>query len=109
MEGKVRCIIKRPDEKYGHVTNISTSLKNIQNIVEGYFESIPCGAKSVILCNEEGKLIGLEKNFRYGIGYPKDIICGTVIVIGVDPESEDFCDLAFSFKTWKDLLKVWGN
>lgn len=108
-EGKVRVIIKRPDEKFGHVTNISVRLENLQKTVEGHIETLPCGNHSVILCNESGKLIGLEKNFKYGIGYPHDIICGTVIVIGMDPEAEDFCDLAFSFQTWKELLKVWGN
>ena len=27
--GKVKVIIKRPDEEFGHVTNISPSLKNL--------------------------------------------------------------------------------
>lgn len=28
--GKIRAIVKRPDEKYGHVCNISATLKNLQ-------------------------------------------------------------------------------
>lgn len=36
MAGKVKVIIKRPDEKYGHVTNISTTLENLQRTVEGH-------------------------------------------------------------------------
>ena len=32
-EGKVRVIIKRPDEEFGHVTNISPSLENLQRNV----------------------------------------------------------------------------
>lgn len=108
-EGKVRCIIKRPDEEYGHVTNISVSLKNLQKIVGGPIETVSCGGSSVIICNEEGKLRGLERNFR--IGYRSlpfaDVIVGEAIVIGVD--GEDFCDLPISFDVWKKLLKEWGN
>lgn len=108
-EGKVRCIIKRPDETYGHVTNISTSLKNLQRIVEGPIETVPIGADLVVICNEEGKLRGLQRNFRIGHGsLPiSDVIVGEAIVIGVD--GEEFCDVPISFDVWKRLLKGWGN
>lgn len=106
-EGKVRCIIKRPDEQYGHVTNISTSLKNLQSIVDGPIETVSCGGSSVIICNEEGKIRGLQPNFRIGFGWLADVIVGEAIVIGVD--GEDFCDLPIGFDVWKKLLKEWGN
>lgn len=106
-EGKIRCIIKRPDEQYGHVTNISTSLKNLQRQVDGPIETVPCGAGAVIICNEEGKLRGLEPNFMMGKLPFMDVIVGDVIVIGVD--GEEFCDLQMDFSTWKNLLKEWGN
>lgn len=35
MSGKIKVIIKRPDEKVGHMTNISASLKNLQRTVDG--------------------------------------------------------------------------
>ena len=38
---KIKCIIKRPDEEYGHVTNISPRLENLQKTVEGYIETVP--------------------------------------------------------------------
>lgn len=107
MEGKVRCIIKRPDEQYGHVTNISTSLKNLQKIVGGPIETVACGGSSVIICNEEGKIRGLEPNFIIGIAPLQDVVVGDAIVIGVD--GDDFCDLPISFDLWKRLLKGWGN
>ena len=103
MEAKVKCIIKRPDEKYGHVTNISVSLKNLQNIVGGPIECVSCGGSTVIICNEEGKLRRLEPNFRI----MSDIIVGEAIIIGVD--GEDFCDIPISFQTRKSLIDSWGN
>lgn len=112
-EGKVRCIIKRPDEEYGHVTNISTSLKNLQNIVGGYIETLTLfdgiyGKRLILICNEEGKLRGLEPNFVCipGGGVP-DCIVGDAIIIGA--EGEEFCDVPISFGDWKELLDAWGN
>lgn len=36
---KIRVIIKRPDEKIGHVCNISHTLENLQKTVEGYIKT----------------------------------------------------------------------
>lgn len=109
MDYKRKVIIKRPDEKFGHVTNISTSLKNLQKTVDdGPIEmvTILSSPKVVMICNEEGKLRGLERNFRLGRYFP-DIIFGTVIICGV--EGEDLADIPISFETWKQLLKSWDN
>lgn len=103
MEGKIRVIIKRPDEQFGHVTNISASLENLQKTVDGYIEAVPLTSEIVILCNEEGKIRGLQKNFFM----PYDMICGTAIVIG--RAGEEFCDLDLPFAVWKELLRKWGN
>ena len=102
---KTRCIIKRPDEEFGHVTNISTRLENLQKIVEGHIQYVPICEGTAILCNEEGKILGLEPNFTIGSGITRDVIVGTVIVIGID--GEEFCDVPISFKTWKRKLTHW--
>ena len=107
MEGKIRCIIKRPDETYGHVTNISCTLKNLQKTVEGYIETLTIGGGLVIICNEEGKIQGLQPNFCIGSGLWQDQIRGTAIIIGQD--GEEFCDIPIDFAMWKKLLKGWGN
>jgi len=63
-------------------------LENLQEAVSegadsiGLIEIIPITDTASLLCNEEGKLIGLEPNRR--IGY--DIICGTFYVVGEDRE-----------------------
>ena len=103
-EGKIRAIVKRPDEKYGHVTNISCTLKNLQRIVGGPIECVPFGDHAVIICNEEGKIRGLPKNFQLPF---IDVIVGEVAVVGVD--GEDFCDLDMDFSFWKLMLDWWGN
>jgi len=104
---KTRCIIKRPDEKFGRVTNISTRLENLQKIVEGHIQYVPICEGTAILCNEEGKIPGLEPNFAIGSGITRDVIVGTAIIIGID--GEELCDIPISFETWKILLLRWGN
>ena len=103
---KIRVIIKRPDEEYGHVTSISDSLKNLQNTVEGNIEIVPIAEGIVMIVNEEGKLMDLEKNFVFGYTI-KDMIRGTVIIAGT--AGEELADLSMSFLTWKKLLADWGN
>lgn len=95
---KVDCIIKRPDEAYGHKASISTSLRNLQNTVEGYIETVTIAEDLVIICNEEGRLLGLPYNCNIaGVDF-----VGTIIVIGAD--GEEFCDVPISFKDYKRLF-----
>ena len=106
-EGKIRVIIKRPDEKYGHVTYISPSLKNLQTQVGGHIETVTIGDGIIMICNEEGKILGLERNFYMGFLPFLEVIVGTVIICGAD--GENFGDVPISLKEWKQMLKVWGN
>lgn len=103
---KIRAIVKRPDEPYGHVCNISATLENLQKTVGGYIETVYIGTGTVIICNEEGKLLNLPRNLRlYGDTPYADTVRGTIIVIGA--EDDDFADLKMEFKTWKSLVDKW--
>ena len=104
---KIKCIVKRPNEMYGHMTAISNTLENLQRTVEGYIEPVFLGYKErdgqvvdiVILCNEEGKLQGLAPNMN--LTY--DILCGTIVVLGA--EGDEFVDIPISFQEWKDIVR----
>ena len=104
---KRRAIVKRTDEQYGHVANISNTLKNLQKIVEGNIETVKVTPTSVLICNEEGNLLGLERNLQVGVPPFHHTIVGDIVVVGVD--GEEFCDCPIDFKTWKWLLAEWGN
>ena len=106
-DAKIRAIVKRPDERFGHVTNISNTLKNLQRIVEGPIQVVPIGDKIACICNEEGKLQGLQRNFILGNVPFHDIIVGECAIVGVD--GEEFCDLDLDFSIWKRMLIQWGN
>lgn len=104
---KIRAIIKRPDEEFGHIANISCTLENLQKTVGGHIETLYLGQDLILIVNEEGKLLGLEPNFWLEHGGCVDTIVGTAIVVG--QKDDDFGDCPIVFEAWKILLKLWGN
>ena len=100
---KIRAIIKRPDEKHGHVAWISDSLKNLQNIVDGHIQMITTGETIAVICNDDGKILGLPYNCKYGI----DHFVGTIIAVGI--KGEEMADCPLSMAQWKEVLYLWGN
>ena len=64
---KIKVIIKRPDEKYGHVTHISPRLENLQKTVEGYIETILTGKYKQFIVNDiDARLPKLFLDCAYG-------------------------------------------
>ena len=55
---KISVLIKDPGKNPRHV-HIENSLKNLQNTVGGYIETVTLSDDAVIICNEEGRLQGL--------------------------------------------------
>ena len=89
----MKVIIVEPNEK-ARIAEIDNSLETLQSIVGGYIECIyPFDDNAGIICNEEGKLIGLEPNraLRNDEGNIYDIIFGTFIITGLT--EDDFGSL----------------
>ncbi len=103
MAEKIKVVVKWPDEEYGHVTHISTSLKNLQKTVDGKIEYFYISEDMVAIVNEEGRLNDLIFNCTV-CGTP---LYGTVIFAGRDPENEEhgLKDLPIDFKTFKKLFR----
>ena len=99
METKIKVIVKRPDEKAGHVTWMSNSLKAFQSAVDGYIECVTIEPGLVVICNEEGRLRGLEPNCWFG-GHK---FVGTIIIAGA--RGEEFADVPISLGTFKACMK----
>ena len=111
MTKKIKCIVKRPDEQFGHVTWISDSLKNLSNTVGGYIETVTLDNGVVLICNEEGKIRDMPYNFTVrrmrGVVTIQNAIFGTVIAFGA--EGDQLADIPIDFNEWKSLLCEWGN
>ena len=83
----MRVIIKKVQDPFLCVTEIKDELDVLQGIVGGLIECISIGNNIDMVCNEEGKLIGLEPHLMVN----NDIICGDVFFVGVD--GADFVSL----------------
>lgn len=76
-------------EKAPRMATISGDLESLQKVVGGYIQAVyPYEDPVALVCNDEGKLIGLPLN-RQLEDY--DIIAGTFMVCGLG--QEDFCSL----------------
>ena len=77
------------------VISIFHTLKEMQNIVGGSIESLyPFEDPVAIVCNEEGKILGMEPNraiYDPDTGEIVDVICGTFFVCGLT--EDDFGSL----------------
>ncbi len=83
MKKEIKVVMVEPN-KQPTVTTLKTKLENLQESVGGLIEIIDIEDNVCILCNEEGKLIGLEGNRRLA----NDILVGTFYVCGSDNEGE---------------------
>ena len=66
------------------VQEIDSSLESMQKIVGGDIEAVyPFDDPVAIVCNEEGKMLGLPMNraMTDESGVPYDIVCGTFFAV----------------------------
>ncbi|MSU03163.1 DUF3846 domain-containing protein [Tissierella pigra] len=87
IEKKIK-ILKIEPQRLPYEKEISNDLEGIQGEVEGLFECIYLGDNCILVCNEEGKLNGMELNRRVG----NDIIAGPFFIVG-DSQDGEFVSL----------------
>ena len=72
-----------------YVAEFKNTLENFQAFVGGSIETVGLSNTSILICNEEGKLMNLPGNRRIG----DDIIAGRFLIVG-DNGGEDFISLS---------------
>lgn len=76
---------------------LEDSLASMQRAVGGLIQAVyePGGRNAALICNEEGKLLGLPLNraLRDEEGEIYDIIVGTFFICGAPTDSENFTSL----------------
>lgn len=76
---------------------LEDSLASMQRAVGGLIQAVyePGGRNTALICNEEGKLLGLPLNraLRDEEGEIYDIIVGTFFICGAPTDSENFTSL----------------
>lgn len=78
---KIKAVIMRPG-KLAEIRSIDNTLEAFQETVDGNIETVTINENTVIVCNEEGRLLDLPYNFSVEVfGHTVDFV-GTVIVCG---------------------------
>lgn len=76
---------------------LEDSLASMQRAVGGLIQAVyePGGRDAALICNDEGKLLGLPLNraLRDEDGEIYDVIAGTFFICGVPHDGEDFTSL----------------
>ncbi len=89
------------------IVEIYEDLESLQREVGGLIECVyPWDDNVGIICNEEGKLMGLPLNqaLKDDDGNVYDVIAGTMLVVGLS--DDNFCSLTNEqIKTYSDLFK----
>lgn len=96
----IRVIRKRPG-CLPELVQVENTLEALQQEVGGYIETVTFARDACIICNEEGRLMGLPYNVTYaGVDF-----VGTILIVGVD--GEEFSDLPDA--SWETLLSSFGG
>lgn len=81
---KVKVIQKKVNDVFRQV-EIDNSLEAMQKLVGGYIEVVHMFDNVCMVCNEEGKLMGLEPNLVLRNG---DVVVGDIFFVEFDEEGE---------------------
>lgn len=103
---KIRVVVARPNE-WAEIIEIEDELETYQALVGGYIECVKLWnlpeSKYALICNEEGKMMGLPVNFINN----NDIIVGPVVITAL--KNDEFAPLdeheASGIKTRLDLMR----
>lgn len=97
MKDKIKVVVKEPGKRF-KVREVKNDLRQLQELVGGYIEAVTIMTDCVVLCNEEGRILGLPENAAFGT-----LWAGTVVACGVD--GDEFGDVP---DVVVDHPDIWG-
>lgn len=89
----IKVLVKKPGRPV-QLGAIPNTLRAFQGAVGGYIEAVPLRPDLVMIVNDEGKLNGMQYNFRINLNGYEDMIFGPCLIVGVDGEEFDDCPLS---------------
>lgn len=107
-EKEIRILVVEPF-KLPYELTVPNTLEAQQKLVGGHIEAIyPFDNKTVLICNEEGKLLGLQLNRKIG----NDIVAGTFFICGANNRNGSFSSLTEEqmnrFKKEFEVIELYG-
>lgn len=91
----MKVIGKQPEEP-AQLIEIENTLESLQKYVGGYIETVTIAEDACIVCNEEGRMLGLKRNCTL-FGHE---FVGPILLVGV--KGDEFCDTP---ETFLELMK----
>lgn len=86
----MKALIKNPGEESFREIIIPNNLRLLQQLVGGYIETVTLATDTCVICNEEGRIMGMQPNCNYcGIDF-----VGPILIVGTN--GDDFCDVPMS-------------
>lgn len=87
----MNCIYKKPGMS-PHKVQIKNELEKLQEIVEGNIETVHIADGIILICNEEGKLNGMQPSIF--LPMYRDVVYGPVLIVGENEAGDDFDSLS---------------
>lgn len=95
----MRALYKAPTDAKFHQLNIPNELHPMQELVGGYIETLTVAADCCIICNEEGRILGMPENCNFcGIDF-----AGPILLVGED--GEEFTDCPISLMVANGMIR----
>ena len=86
----MRALYKMPGNAKFRQLNINNDLRTLQRLVGGHIETVFISRDACVICNEEGRILGMPHNCIYeGVDF-----VGPILVVGVN--GDEFCDSPMS-------------
>lgn len=82
----MRIVYKKPGQP-AEARNVPNTLDEWQRLVGGYIETLTLSEDIVLICNEDGRYLGLAPNVKFR----NQIIVGPVVFVGV--RDDEFFDI----------------
>lgn len=99
---KIKAIIKEVGKEPKQI-EIANTLEAFQTVVGGYIEAVTIAEDMAVICNEEGRIIGLPKNCKISTVRILNLdFVGTVMFVGVN--GDEFCSVPIDIKGFKKLF-----
>jgi len=104
----MRALYKSPTDTGFREIVVQNKLETLQELVGGYIETVTIRPGVVVICNEEGRITGLDPNCEVKVetllGQGTVDFCGEIVVVGA--EGDKFCDLPewVTRKEWAQWL-----
>ena len=76
----MKAVVKKVGQ-IGEVVEVENTLSTWNDIVGGWIQTFPLASDMLIICNEEGKLMGLEPNVEIVVGECSELIVGDFAIV----------------------------